>query len=106
MREGATSVKKYSFELGGNAPVIVMPDVDLDEVAANIVAKKTGFAGQTCVNYNRIYVQERIYPQLCEKVAEKLRAVKLGQWKDEGQVMGPLINKRRATVCWSWWTTR
>ena len=78
----------------GNAPVIVMPDVDLDEVAANIVAKKTGFAGQTCVNYNRIYVQERIYPQLCEKVAEKLRAVKLGQWKDEGQVMGPLINKK------------
>ena len=94
MREGATSVKKYSFELGGNAPVIVMPDVDLDEVAANIVAKKTGFAGQTCVNYNRIYVQERIYPQLCEKVAEKLRAVKLGRWKDEGQVMGPLINKK------------
>ena len=70
MREGATSVKKYSFELGGNAPVIVMSDVDLDEVAANIVAKKTGFAGQTCVNYNRIYVQESIYPQLCEKVAE------------------------------------
>ena len=94
MREGATSVKKYSFELGGKAPVIVMPDVDLDEVAANIVAKKTGFAGQTCVNYNRIYVQERIYPQLCEKVAEKLRAVKLGRWKDEGQVMGPLINKK------------
>ena len=94
MREGAASVKKYSFELGGNAPVIVMPDVDLDEVAANIVAKKTGFAGQTCVNYNRIYVQERIYPQLCEKVAEKLRAVKLGRWKDEGQVMGPLINKK------------
>ncbi len=72
MREGATSVKKYSFELGGNAPVIVMPDVDLDEVAANIVAKKTGFRGQTMRNYNikRIYVQERIYPQLCERCGE------------------------------------
>lgn len=93
MREGATSVKKYSFELGGNAPVIVMPDVDPDEVAANIVAKKTGFAGQTCVNYNRIYVQESIYTQLCEKVAEKLKEVKLGRWKDEGYIMGPLINK-------------
>ena len=92
MREAATSVKKYSFELGGNAPVIVMPDVDLDEVAANIVAKKTGFAGQTCVNYNRIYVQRSIYPQLCERVKAHLQAVQLGRWKDEGYIMGPMIN--------------
>ncbi len=41
-------------------------------------------------------MQERIYPQPKEKVAEKLRAVKLGRWKDEGQVMGPLINKKGA----------
>lgn len=93
MREAATSVKKYSFELGGNAPVIVMDDVDLNEVAANIVAKKVGFAGQTCVNYNRIYVHERIYEALCEKVAEHLRPVILGKGRDEGYVMGPVINK-------------
>src|SRR5574344_1910623 len=66
MQEGATSDKKYSFELGGNAPVIVMDDADIDRTACNIIAKKTGFAGQTCVNYNRIYVHEKIYDRLCE----------------------------------------
>ena len=94
MQQGATSLKKYSLELGGNAPVIVMPDADLDETAANIVAKKVGFAGQTCVNYNRIYVHEDIYPVLCEKVAAELARVKLGRYKDEGYIMGPVINKK------------
>ena len=94
MKQGATSVKKYSLELGGNAPVIVMPDADLDEVAANIVAKKVGFAGQTCVNYNRIYVHEKVYKELCGKVAAELSKVKLGRYKDEGYVMGPVINKK------------
>ena len=94
MRQGSTSVKKYSLELGGNAPVIVMPDADLDETAANIVAKKVGFAGQTCVNYNRIYVHESVYKELCEKVAKELSRVKLGRYKDEGYVMGPVINNK------------
>ena len=94
MKQGVVSVKKYSLELGGNAPVIVMPDADLDETAANIVAKKVGFAGQTCVNYNRIYVHESVYKQLCEKVAKELGRVKLGRYKDEGYVMGPVINKK------------
>lgn len=94
MREAATSVKKFSFELGGNAPVVVMDDVNLDDVAVNIVAKKVGFAGQTCVNYNRIYVHEKIYCQLCDKVAEKLKTVVLGKGRDPGLVMGPVINMK------------
>lgn len=92
MRQGSSSVKKYSLELGGNAPVIVMGDVDIDEVAANIVAKKVGFAGQTCVNYNRIYVHESIYEKMCDAVARHLSEVKLGFGKDEGYIMGPVIN--------------
>jgi len=93
LKQSATSVKKYSLELGGNAPVVVMPDVDINEVANSIIAKKIGFAGQTCVNYNRIYVQRSIYPELCKAIEKKLAFVKLGKWKDEGQVMGPVINK-------------
>lgn len=93
MREGSASVKKYSFELGGNAPVVVMDDVNVQDVAANIVAKKVGFAGQTCVNYNRIYVHEKIYAELCQAVADELDKVKLGKGHDEGYVMGPLIDK-------------
>lgn len=94
MREAATSVKKFSFELGGNAPVIVMDDVNPDEVAANIVAKKTGFSGQTCVNYNRIYVHEKIYRGLAERIAALLTKFVPGQWRDPGAVIGPLIDRR------------
>ena len=92
MQQSATSLKKYSLELGGNAPVVVMPDADLDATAANIVAKKVGFAGQTCVNYNRIYIHESIYEVMCEKIAAELSKVKLGKNKDEGYIMGPVIN--------------
>ncbi len=92
MEQSSTSLKKYSLELGGNAPVVVMPDADLDEVAANIVAKKVGFAGQTCVNYNRIYIHSSIYEELCEKIAKELSKVKLGKWKDDGYIMGPVID--------------
>ena len=94
LEQSATSLKKYSLELGGNAPVVVMPDADLDETAKNIVAKKVGFAGQTCVNYNRIYIHRDIYDVICEKIAEELKNVKLGRWKDEGYIMGPLIDKK------------
>ena len=93
LQQSTTSLKKYSLELGGNAPVVVMPDADLDETAANIVAKKVGFAGQTCVNYNRIYIHESIYEVMCEKIANELSKVKLGKYKDEGYIMGPVINK-------------
>ncbi len=93
MQQAATSMKRFSLELGGNAPVVVMPDADLDDTAANIVAKKVGFAGQTCVNYNRIYIHESIYDVMCEKIAAELSKVKLGKHKDEGYVMGPVINK-------------
>ena len=94
LEQSSTSLKKYSLELGGNAPVVVMPDADLDEVAANIVAKKVGFAGQTCVNYNRIYIQSSIYEELCDKIAKELKKVKLGKWKDEGYIMGPVIDNK------------
>ncbi len=94
LAQSTTSLKKYSLELGGNAPVVVMPDADLDETAANIVAKKVGFAGQTCVNYNRIYIHESIYDVMCEKIAAELSKVKLGRYKDEGYIMGPVINKK------------
>jgi len=94
MQEAATSVKKFSFELGGNAPVIVMDDADPDAVADNIVAKKTGFAGQTCVNYNRIYVHEKIYRILGEKIAERVQKFVPGKGRDQGPVINPMIDRK------------
>lgn len=92
LQQSSSSLKKYSLELGGNAPVVVMPDADLEKTAANIVAKKVGFAGQTCVNYNRIYIHESIYDDMCGKIAKELSKVRLGKYKDEGYIMGPVIN--------------
>lgn len=94
MREAATSVKKFSFELGGNAPVVVMDDVDVDQVAANIIAKKVTFAGQTCVNYNRIYVHEKVYSKLVDAVEEQLKQIVPGKWKDPGYIICPMIDKK------------
>ena len=92
MRESATSIKKYAFECGGNAPVIVMDDANIQETAAAIVAKKVGFAGQTCVNYNRIYIHRSIYEDMIKAIAAELDRVILGKGRDPGYVMGPVIN--------------
>lgn len=89
----ATSIKKFSLELGGNAPVIVMPDSDVDYVVANTVGMKVSNAGQICTNYNRIYVHETIYEEFLEKTEAALKEVKLGCKHDEGYVMGPMISR-------------
>lgn len=88
-----TSIKRFSMELGGNAPVIIMPDADLDSAVANTVSSKAWNAGQDCCNYNRIYVHESIYEEYLEKVAEAMKEVKCGSKHDEGYIMGPMINR-------------
>lgn len=95
MRQGASSIKKYSLELGGNAPVIVMPDADIQKAAELAVVRKTSNAGQVCICYNRFYVHESVYEQFCEAVEKELQRVSLGSGRDTGDiVMGPMINKQ------------
>lgn len=91
MAEAATSIKRFSMELGGNAPVIVMPDGDVDLAVANTIGMKCSNAGQICTNYNRIYVHETVYEEFLKKVEEGLKAVKCGSHHDEGYIMGPMI---------------
>ena len=96
MREGATSIKNYSLDLGGNAPAIIMGDCsdDLETIAMNIVATKASNAGQDCIGYNRIFVHESLYERFLELVERYMDRVKPGSWKDEGDiVMGPMINR-------------
>ena len=96
MREGSTSIKSYSLELGGNAPVIIMEDCgdELERIAARTVAMKVSNSGQDCTDFNRIYVHESLYDRYCRLVAEQMDRVTVGRWKDEGEiVMGPMINR-------------
>lgn len=95
MTQGATSVKTYSLELGGNAPCIIMEDGDVETAAKLAVTSQVSNSGQTCIGYNRIYVHESRYEEFCKKALEGLKKVTLGKGRDPGEVvMGPMINNR------------
>ncbi len=94
MKNGATSVKRYSMEMGGNAPALVFSDADLDRAADIITLLKFINAGQICVSPNRVFVHEDVHDAFVEKVLEKTRAIRPGFGRDSGAGMGPLINKR------------
>ena len=92
MRQAASTVKKLSLELGGNAPFIVFDDADLDAAVAGAMASKYRNSGQTCVCVNRFLVQDGIYDAFIEKFTAAVKGLKLGNGADEGITQGPLIN--------------
>lgn len=94
MAQSAPTLKKMSLELGGNAPLIVFNDADLDLAVQGVMDSKFRNAGQTCVCSNRIFVQEKIYEVFVAKLAEKVAALKLGNGLTEGVDIGPLINQK------------
>ena len=93
MQQCAATVKKLSLELGGNAPFIVFADADLDAAVEGAMASKYRNTGQTCVCANRILVQEEVYETFAEKLAVKVRDLKVGRGTDPGVWQGPLIDK-------------
>jgi len=94
MKQCSGTLKKLSFELGGNAPFIVFEDADLDAAVAGAITSKFRSSGQTCVCANRIYIQEGIYDAFAQKFAEKVKAFKVGSGYDESTTHGPLIHER------------
>ncbi|EGP91285.1 unnamed protein product [Zymoseptoria tritici ST99CH_1A5] len=94
MKQSADTLKKLSFELGGNAPFIVFDDADLDLAVAGAIASKFRSSGQTCVCANRIYVQKGIYDKFAEAFTKKVKEFKVGHGFDEGVTHGPLIHSR------------
>jgi succinate-semialdehyde dehydrogenase / glutarate-semialdehyde dehydrogenase len=93
MKQSASTVKKISLELGGNAPFIVFDDADLDAAADGAIASKYRNAGQTCVCANRLLVQDAIYDAFCAKLVERVRKFKVGSGMEEGVTIGPLIDE-------------
>jgi succinate-semialdehyde dehydrogenase/glutarate-semialdehyde dehydrogenase len=92
----ASTVKRTSMELGGNAPFIVFDDADLDAAVAGAIICKFRNAGQTCVCANRILVQESIYDEFVEKLMAAAADLKMGDGTAEGVTIGPLINEGAA----------
>jgi succinate-semialdehyde dehydrogenase/glutarate-semialdehyde dehydrogenase len=93
MRQSAETIKKISLELGGNAPLIVFDDADLDAAVEGTMISKFRNAGQTCVCANRIYVQNGIYDAFAEKLVAAVSQLKVGNGFDAGVGQGPLIDQ-------------
>ncbi|KAL4986079.1 Aldehyde/histidinol dehydrogenase [Aspergillus falconensis] len=95
MKQSSSTIKKVSWELGGNAPFIVFDDVDdLDAAVTGAIASKFRSSGQTCVCANRIYVQKGIYNEFAQKFVEKVKNFKVGGGFEEGVTHGPVIHDR------------
>ncbi len=92
----ATTMKRTSMELGGNAPFIVFDDADLDAAAAGLIASKFRNSGQTCICANRIFVQDNIYDVFAEKLAAKISLLNVGAGTQENIQLGPLISEKAA----------
>lgn len=94
MSQSADTLKKLSFELGGNAPFIVFDDADIDQAVEGAIACKFRSSGQTCVCANRIYVHSSIYDEFASRLAEKVDAFKVGNGFAKGITHGPLIHAK------------
>ena len=96
MTQSATTLKKLSFELGGNAPFMVFEDADLDAAVRGLIASKFRLSGQTCVCANRILVHRSVYDEFIRKVTDVVSRFKVGDGLDSETTHGPLIHERAA----------
>lgn len=96
LKQSADTIKKVSMELGGNAPIIIFEDADLDLAVAGAIASKFRNAGQTCICANRLLVQENIAEAFTEKFTAAVQRLTLGNGLDDIAI-GPLINHQALT---------
>lgn len=94
MQQTASTIKKVSMELGGNAPFIVFEDADLDAAVEGAMISKYRNAGQTCVCANRLYVHTKVYDAFAEKLVAAVEAMKVGNGTAVGVRIGPLIDQK------------
>ncbi|MCA1021099.1 NAD-dependent succinate-semialdehyde dehydrogenase [Halobacillus litoralis] len=93
MRQSADTMKNISLELGGQAPLLVLDDADVDKAVEGTMASKFRNAGQTCICANRVYVQEGIYEEFVMKLKQRMEELTVGNGLDEHVDIGPMINQ-------------
>ena len=99
MARASGTIKKVSLELGGNAPVLVFDDADLDMAIAGTIATKFRNMGQTCVCANRIYVQAGIHDRYVAALARAVEAMRIGDGASGQVEQGPLIDIAAVEKC-------
>ncbi|MBS0610271.1 MAG: NADP-dependent succinate-semialdehyde dehydrogenase [Proteobacteria bacterium] len=97
MQQTASTIKKVSMELGGNAPFIVFEDADLDAAVEGALVSKYRNAGQTCVCANRLYVHAKVYDAFAQKLVTAVQAMMVGDGLQDGVRIGPLIDAKAVT---------
>ncbi|MBX4966651.1 5-carboxymethyl-2-hydroxymuconate semialdehyde dehydrogenase [Rhizobium binae] len=92
MKQGADTLKRVHFELGGKNPVIVFADADLERAADAAVFMIYSLNGERCTSSSRLLVEDSVYDRFTALVAEKARRIKVGHPLDPETVIGPLIH--------------
>lgn len=96
LMDGASkTVKRLSLELGGNAPVLIFPDVNLDQAAAGAVAAKFRNGGQVCISPQRFFVHGSIADEFTGRVSAIVSKLRVGSGLEPESNVGPLINARQ-----------
>ncbi|MDZ7825729.1 MAG: aldehyde dehydrogenase family protein [Gammaproteobacteria bacterium] len=95
MKSASADLKRMTLELGGNDAAIVLPDVDLDEVAQKIFFGAFFNTAQICIATKRLYVHQDIYEDLKARLHGIAQAVKVGDGSEQGTVLGPVQNRRQ-----------
>lgn len=95
IEQSATSIKQFSLELGGNAPVLVLKDADVKKAAMLTADGKFGNNGQTCVSPNRVFVHEDVKDEFIKEILKYTERITLGSGNDKADVLvGPMIDEK------------
>lgn len=92
----AKTLKKVFLELGGNDPIIIFDDADIDRAVKETILGRASNSGQTCCATKRMLVQKGVVDIYTEKLVEALKQIKVGDPHDPETTVGPLINEKAA----------
>ena len=95
-------LKKLSLELGSNSPMVVLPDADLEQVAAHVAYGGYANAGQVCISLQRAIVDQSIYGDFLDAAKAEVEKIKVGSPKEEGTKLAAMIEEREAERVEAW----
>ena len=93
-KQGADTLKRVHFELGGKNPVVVFDDADLDRALDAVTFMIFSLNGERCTSSSRVLIHESIYDEFTERIAENMKGIPVGHPLDPTSIIGPLIHQR------------
>lgn len=96
--KAASHLKKYTLEMGGKNPIIILKDADLEKAVETTLFGAYFHQGQICMATGRVIVEQSIYDEFCEKLLERVKNLKIGDPHDVMTIIGPLINVKQCDI--------